>query len=78
MIWRDAVMYFTDGCYGKTSNDIQAELRRRYNEAGVKVLVSAFGSTEFPTSAGADPVQCANNLASFVLNNNLDGADLDW
>lgn len=41
-------------------------------------MVSAFGATEFPTSAGSDPVQCAKKLGQFVLENNLDGADLDW
>ena len=41
-------------------------------------MVSAFGATEFPTSAGADPTVCANKLADFVKKNNFDGADLDW
>jgi len=53
-------------------------LRKLYNDAGVKILVSAFGATEMPTSAGVDPVQCATELGNFVLENNLDGADIDW
>lgn len=40
--------------------------------------MSAFGGTDFPTSAGADPIVTAKNLAQFVLDNNLDGVDLDW
>ena len=41
-------------------------------------MISAFGSTQFPTTAGLDPVQTANKLADFVLNNNLDGVDIDY
>ena len=49
-----------------------------YNDKGIKLLVSAFGATEFPTSAGKDPIATANSLAEFVLRNNLDGVDIDW
>lgn len=41
-------------------------------------MVSAFGATEFPTTAGQDPIQCAKSLGDFILNNNLDGVDVDW
>ena len=44
----------------------------------MKVIVSAFGSSEKPTSQRADPVATAQNLANFVLKNHLDGADIDW
>lgn len=49
-----------------------------YNDKGIKLLVSVFGATEFPTSAGKDPIKTANKLAQFVLKNNLDGVDIDW
>lgn len=49
-----------------------------YNDKGIKLLVSVFGATEFPTSAGKDPIETANKLAQFVLKNNLDGVDIDW
>lgn len=41
-------------------------------------MISAFGATEFPTTNGIDPVDCANKLAAFVAENNLDGVDIDW
>ena len=78
-IWGNAMQYFAPGnSYGNTTAEIQKNLRKRYNDAGVKIMVSAFGATEFPTSAGADPAGCAQKLGKFVLDNNLDGADLDW
>ena len=49
-----------------------------YHNAGQKVLVSAFGATEFPTSQGEDPTQTAQALAQFVIDNQLDGVDLDY
>ena len=53
-------------------------MRKKYHDAGVKILISAFGATEFPTTAKVDPVDCAKKLASFVINNQLDGVDVDW
>lgn len=41
-------------------------------------MISAFGATEFPTSNGVDPIDCAIKLGEFVKNNNLDGVDIDW
>ncbi|PRP89490.1 hypothetical protein PROFUN_01353 [Planoprotostelium fungivorum] len=49
---------------------------KTYHDNGVKVMVSAFGATEFPTNL--DPVTVATNLANFVKNNHLDGVDIDW
>ncbi len=41
-------------------------------------MISAFGATQFPTTGGVDPVDCATKLGNFVLENNLDGVDIDW
>lgn len=49
-----------------------------YHAAGVKVMASAFGATEFPTSAGYDADSYCTSLAQFVLDHHLDGIDLDW
>jgi hypothetical protein len=77
-IWANALTYFTNAAgFGNTTPDIQKFLRQKYNDAGKKILVSAFGSTSNPTSA-SDPVECATSLGNFVLNNNLDGADIDY
>ena len=41
-------------------------------------MVSAFGATEFPTSAGYDPDSYCTTLGQYVVQHNLDGIDLDW
>ena len=53
-------------------------LKKKYNDAGIKIMISAFGATEFPTSGKLDPIECANKLGKVVLENNLDGVDIDW
>ena len=42
------------------------------------MMVSAFGSTDAPTSEGADPVDTANTMAQWVIDNGLDGIDVDY
>ncbi|KAF9223993.1 glycoside hydrolase family 18 protein [Gyrodon lividus] len=54
-------------------NATRASIKSAYSEAGISLIVSAFGSTDTPTSSGDDPVTTANNLAAFVLEYNLDG-----
>lgn len=49
-----------------------------YDAAGIKLMVSAFGSTDTPASSKADPVGTGNSMASWVKNNNLDGIDVDF
>ena len=53
-------------------------MKKYYSNAGVKLLVSAFGATQEPTSLGVDPVDCANKLSQFVKDNLFDGVDIDW
>jgi chitinase len=79
-VWSNALHYTgtTNNPWGNTTQAIQSAWVRRYHSYGIKILVSAFGATEFPTTAGIDPVQCGTNLANFVLLNNLDGVDLDY
>jgi chitinase len=57
---------------------VQTFLKGKYNQHGVKILISVFGATEFPTNANIDPLACATKLASYVSTNNLDGVDIDW
>ena len=49
-----------------------------YNDAGIKILVSAFGSTEIPTTSGIDANTCAEYMANWVLANDVDGIDIDY
>jgi chitinase len=53
-------------------------LKKKYADAGVRLLVSAFGATENPTSSGYNATDCGIELAKFVNDNNLDGVDIDW
>lgn len=77
--WADALTYFgANNPFGNTTQEIQLALKQIYNDNGIKILISAFGGTEFPTTSGIDPYACAYSLGEFILKNNLDGADIDW
>lgn len=79
LLWSNAIVYVSaDNPWGSTTQQIQQAWINLYHQAGVKVLVSAFGATDFPTTQGADPIVVADLLANFVITNNLDGVDLDW
>ena len=56
----------------------RAAIKSQYAAAGIKLLVSAFGSTDAPTSTGADPVATANTMAAWVIEYGLDGIDVDY
>ena len=49
--------------------------KKAYNDAGISVIISAFGSTVFPTTDNKDPTMLANELADFVTKYDLDGID---
>ncbi|KAH9892470.1 glycoside hydrolase [Cubamyces lactineus] len=56
----------------------KAAIKNDYNGANISIVVSAFGSTDAPTTSGADPVDTANTMAQWVLDNQLDGIDVDY
>ncbi|KAI0315995.1 glycoside hydrolase [Amylostereum chailletii] len=60
-----------------SAND-RAAIKQQYADAGVRLMVSAFGSTDAPTSSGADPVATANTMAAWVKEYGLDGIDVDY
>jgi len=79
LLWSDPLTYVgTNNPWGQSNSDIQNAWLKAFHGANQKVLVSAFGATEFPTTAGDDPVQTAQALAQFVIDNKLDGVDLDY
>jgi chitinase len=49
-----------------------------FSNAGIKLMVSAFGSTDAPVSAGADAITTANSMAGWVQQWGLDGIDVDF
>jgi chitinase len=63
---------------GGDTPTIQKKIKALYNSKGIKLMISAFGATDFPTSAGKDPIITANSLATFVAGNNVDGVIIDW
>ena len=56
----------------------QQSVKSQYEQAGISLIVSAFGSTEQPTTQGLDPASTATTMAQFVTANNLDGIDVDY
>ncbi len=77
LVWAQADKYFT-WLDEKSTDAIQKKFKKAYNDGGKRVLVSAFGATEFPTTEGRNPYIVANDFADFVVKNNLDGVDIDW
>ncbi|KAI5122931.1 hypothetical protein M0805_007609 [Coniferiporia weirii] len=64
--------------WASLDSSTRQSLKSKYNAAGIKVIVSAFGSTETPTTSGQDATTLANTMAKFVKDNNLDGIDIDY
>ncbi|KAJ7446690.1 glycoside hydrolase family 18 protein [Mycena latifolia] len=56
----------------------RATVKAQYAAAGIKLLVSAFGSTDVPTSSGLDPIAMATTMGNWVKQYNLDGIDVDY
>ncbi|KAG5641908.1 hypothetical protein DXG03_003975 [Asterophora parasitica] len=56
----------------------RAAFKAKYNAAGIKLIVSAFGATDVPTTSRADPIATANSFAAWVKKYNLDGIDVDY
>jgi hypothetical protein len=76
-LWGDPVTYIgASQQFGATKDQIQKSIKKKYNDAGISLLISAFGATELPTSKDANTV--ATSLANWVLANNLDGVDIDY
>lgn len=74
----------TEGAWDKAEEwtqltaDQRATVKSQYAAAGIKLVVSLFGSTDVPTSSGNDPIATANTMASWVKQYSLDGVDVDY
>lgn len=74
----------TEGAFDKAEEWTQltaaqrSAVKAQYAAAGIKIIVSVFGSTDAPTSSGADPVATANTMAAWVKQFSLDGIDVDY
>ncbi|KAH9940687.1 glycoside hydrolase family 18 protein [Amylocystis lapponica] len=60
------------------TSDQRSSLKAQYVAAGISLIVSAFGSTETPTSSGVDAASVANTMAAWVKQYDLDGIDVDY
>ena len=58
-----------DNPWGNSTAEVQAAWRKLYNDAGIRIVVSAFGATDFPTSVGASASETCDDIAEFVLAN---------
>ncbi|KAH8112366.1 glycoside hydrolase family 18 protein [Phellopilus nigrolimitatus] len=58
--------------------DSRSSIKSQYADAGILLIVSAFGSTDTPTTSGADAVDTANTIAAWVKQYDLDGVDIDY
>ncbi|TBU33675.1 glycoside hydrolase [Dichomitus squalens] len=56
----------------------RAATKTEYANAGIRLIVSAFGDSEEPTTSKSDPLATANSMAQFVLSSGLDGIDVDY
>ncbi|KAJ6518858.1 glycoside hydrolase family 18 protein [Mycena sanguinolenta] len=56
----------------------RATIKAQYAAAGIKVMVSAFGSDDVPTSTNVDPIAMANTMGNWVIEFGLDGIDVDY
>ena len=64
--------------WASLSGQQRATIKNEYSSAGIRLIVSAFGDSEQPTTSKADPVSTANSMAQFVLNSGLEGIDVDY
>ncbi|KAJ3108596.1 hypothetical protein HK100_003415 [Physocladia obscura] len=76
--WLDAGAWDTAVTWVNLDSATRQSYVNAYHAAGKKILITAFGAAEWPTSGGVNPVTSAQNLAAFVVEYSLDGADIDW
>lgn len=60
------------------STSDRAALKKSYNDAGITLMCSAFGSTDAPTTDGHDAASLATQHASIVKELGLQGIDVDY
>ncbi|PBK72371.1 glycoside hydrolase [Armillaria solidipes] len=60
------------------TDDERTDIKSQYAAAGVKLLVTVFGSSDVPTTSRADPIAIADTMAAWVTQYSLDGIDVDY
>ena len=64
--------------WARLSDAQRATHKADYKAHDITLLVSAFGSTDAPTTHGKDPTNLAESMAEWVKAFNLDGIDVDY
>lgn len=62
----------------KLPKEKRAAIRKEYNEAGIKIIISAFGETPKPTTDEDSAEDVAKALGIFVREHDVDGVDVDY
>ncbi|ETO30276.1 hypothetical protein RFI_06843 [Reticulomyxa filosa] len=82
--WVDPTGYFSTqtmqticNCTNPTDDSFRQGLMNIYHAHGIKLIMSCFGSTDYPTQS-TNPNTLGMNIANFVKQYQLDGVDLDW
>ncbi|KAI9783740.1 MAG: hypothetical protein M1816_001176 [Peltula sp. TS41687] len=60
------------------SEEVQKSKMKRYHVAGKKLMVSAFGDGDQPTTRNQSALVMADKLSDFVRSTGLDGVDIDY
>ncbi|CAO3658517.1 unnamed protein product [Umbelopsis ramanniana] len=76
--WLDQGLYDSGYSWGQLDSTTRQSYLDAIHAAGKKILISAYGAAEWPTTGGVDPTTSAKNLAAIVKQLDLDGADIDW
>ncbi|KIJ29237.1 glycoside hydrolase family 18 protein, partial [Sphaerobolus stellatus SS14] len=66
------------GAWTGLSPQQRASLKAGYKANNITLLVSAFGSTESPTTDNNDPTAVAQQMANWVKTWGMDGIDVDY
>ena len=64
---------FGSNFLGNNDDSIRTELKKKYQSAGSKILLSVFGNSDYPVRYGKSATECAQKLANDVKNLNFDG-----
>ncbi|KAH9923965.1 chitinase [Epithele typhae] len=53
-------------------------VKAKYHAAGIRIVAAALGDTDTPTTSGIDPTEIGQQFGQFILDNSLDGIDVDY
>lgn len=60
------------------SSSARTALKKSYNDAGITLMLSTFGSTDAPTTEGKSATALAKTHAAFVKEYGIQGIDVDY